>query len=122
MKKLLVTIAVLMGVSPQIAAPVYAGGNVSSGVAVGEPYPQNHYEEYPRPDYGWDDDYHDEDDRISCEEGRGVLRDHGYRQIQASKCQGNTYRYQAFRRGKLWSVRVNAWSGDIVGRRVIGYY
>ena len=122
MKKLLLsTLAAVMVLAAQLPA-ANAGNGLSFGVIVGgDRYQQNHYDNYPRPDYDWDDDY-DEDERISCREGKRVVRSHGYRQVEAVKCQGNTYRYQAIRRGKLWSVRVSAWSGDIVSARAIGYY
>ena len=37
-------------------------------------------------------------------------------------CGGETYRYRAVKRYRLWSVRVNAHSGRIISARVIGDY
>ena len=53
--------------------------------------------------YPGDDDYDDEeDDQISCGEGRQVVRRAGYRNVQPVRCSGDIFRYRAFRRGLSW--------------------
>ena len=91
----------------QVASSQYHGGDY--------PYP------YPGYDDG-DDDYDDEEDQISCQEGRQVVRRSGFRRVQPVRCSGDIYRYRAFRRGKIWIVRVDSWSGQIVSARVARSY
>ncbi len=77
----------------------------------------------PYPGYHDDDDYYDdEDDQISCREGSQVVRESGFRRVQPLRCSGDIYRYRAFRRGKIWTVRVDSWSGRIVSARIIRTY
>jgi hypothetical protein len=95
------------------ALPSYAD-NLPAGIQLaqygGDPYPG-------------DDDYDDEeDDQISCGEGRGVVRRAGYRNVQPVRCSGDIYRYRAFRRGLSWLVRVDSWSGRIISARRMRTY
>ena len=59
-----------------------------------------------RPDY--DDDEEDEDDQISCLEGRQIVRDRAYRHVRTINCSSSVYKYRALKRGKSWSVRVDS--------------
>ena len=88
-----------------IASPQYHGGGGA----------------YPYPGYDDDDDY-DYEERISCWEGRREVRRAGFRNVQPRRCSGDTYRYNAIRRGHNWTVRVDAWSGRIVSIRPVRYY
>jgi hypothetical protein len=88
---------------------------------------QYHGGDYQNPYPGYDDgdDYDDDDDeqdQISCQEGRQVVRQAGFRRVQPLRCSGDTYRYRAFRRGKIWTVRLDSWSGRIISARIIRAY
>ncbi len=90
----------------------HAGNGFSLGVHIVEDYPG--YGEDPE----WEDD---EQEPLSCSEGRRIVRNEGYRHVDAVRCEGDTYRYRAVRRGYVWAVRVDAWSGQIISERRIGY-
>jgi hypothetical protein len=66
---------------------------------------------YPR----YDDDY----DRygISCEEGRDMVRDSGFRKVRSLDCDGPRYSYRARRGGDTFIVRVSSRSGNIISVR-----
>ena len=79
--------------------------------------------QYPYPGYDDGDDYYDdEDDQISCSKGRQVVRRAGFRRVQPLRCSGDIYRYRAIRRGKIWTVRLDSWSGRIISARIIRTY
>jgi hypothetical protein len=101
--------------------PSYAG-NVSAEIQVGSSYHQGGDYPYPYPGYDDSDDYDDEEDQISCSEGRQVVRQSGFRKVQPVRCSGDIYRYRAIRRGKIWTVRLDSWSGRIVSARVVRNY
>jgi hypothetical protein len=102
---------------PSYADNVPAEIQVASSQYHGGDYP------YPYPGYDDGDDYDDdEQDQISCQEGRQVVRQAGFRRVQPVRCSGDIYRYRAFRRGKIWTVRVDSWSGQIVSARVARSY
>jgi hypothetical protein len=122
MKKLLFMAATALAVAT-VSIPAQAG--TSAGIAVGEPHPgydpyTGYHTPYPTPDY--DDDYEDEEDRISCWEGRQIVRNRAFRQVRPVKCHGAIYKYRAMKRGSPWSVRVNSYSGRIVSARPLGGY
>lgn len=79
-------------------------------------YPDQGYQSYR--DYDDDDDY----DRVSCWEGRRILRYAGYRGVMTIRCYGHVYRYQAWKRGHQWRVSVDADTGRIIRARPIDYY
>jgi hypothetical protein len=58
----------------------------------------------------WDDQ---DEYRISCGEGRRIVRQSGFRRVRAIDCSGNTYRYNASSRDGRVTVLVNM-DGDIV--------
>ena len=98
----------------------HAGNGFSGGIAIGEPYPERYPDYRERPRDWWDED-DDEYEAITCREGRRIVRNEGFRRVEPVKCHGNVYRYRAIRRDRLWSVRVNAWTGRIVSARIEGY-
>jgi len=76
------------------------------------------YPAYSTPSYH--DDYDDEDDdQITCSEGRRVVRRAGYRAVRTISCEGDIYRYRAVRGGFLWRISVDSDTGDIVRARRI---
>jgi hypothetical protein len=119
MKKLLFMSAAALAVAT-VSLPAQAG--TSAGIAVGEPYPGYEpnpgYHPYPTPDY----DDEDEEDQISCWEGRQIVRNRAFRQVRPVKCYGTIYRYQARKAGRPWIVRLNSYTGRIVSARPLGGY
>ena len=51
--------------------------------------------------------------RISCREGRNIVRHRGFRRVHPIDCNGNEYSYEGQRRGRLFEISVNL-NGDIV--------
>ena len=121
MKKLLFAATAALAIAT-VTLPAQAGTSV--GIAIGEPYPNYEpypsYHPYPTPDY--DDDEEDQDDQISCWEGKQIVRNRAYRQVRPVKCYGSIYKYRALKRGRSWSVRVDSYSGTIVSARPLGDY
>ena len=52
--------------------------------------------------------------RISCGEGRLILRDRGFNRVRPIECQGRTYTYFGRRHGDSFTVLLNARTGRIV--------
>ena len=105
------------------ALPSYAD-DISAEFQFATHYPGSGYHTpypYPYPDGDYDDD-EDDDERITCGEGRRVVRRAGYRNVQPLRCSGDNYRYRAFRRGLSWLVRVDSWSGRIISARRMRTY
>lgn len=97
--------------------------NISAEIQVGSAHYQGGDSAYPYPGYDDSDDYYDdEEDQISCSDGGQVVRQSGFRRVQPVRCSGDIYRYRAIRRGQIWTVRVDSWSGQIVSARLARYY
>jgi hypothetical protein len=62
--------------------------------------------------------YHYVDRDLSCRSGKHIVRDAGFRDVDAYDCSAPTYGYTAWRRGGYYKVRVN-YGGDIVSVRRI---
>jgi hypothetical protein len=77
---------------------------------------------YPYPGYDDSDDDNNDEERISCWEGRREVRRAGFREVRPVRCSGDIYRYSAVRRHHNWTVRVDAYSGQIVSVRPVRYY
>jgi hypothetical protein len=120
MKNILMAAPVALAVA-FFAIPAQAGA--SAGIAVGEPYPGYDpypgYHPYPPPYY---DDDEDDEDQISCWEGRQIVRERNFRQVRPIKCQGTIYRYRAIKRGRPWLVRVNSFTAQVVSARPLNRY
>src|SRR5688572_10669945 len=52
--------------------------------------------------------------RISCGEGRLILRDRGFNRVRPIECRGRTYTYFGRRQGDTFRVILNARNGRIV--------
>lgn len=120
MKKLLFIAAAALATAT-VSFPAQAGTSV--GIAIGEPHPgydpyPGYHPPYPTPDY----DDEDEEDQISCWEGKQIVRDRAFRQVRPVKCHGSIYRYQARKGGRPWIVRLNSYTGRIVSARPLGGY
>jgi hypothetical protein len=50
---------------------------------------------------------------INCGQGRNILRQHGFHNVQAYRCQGPVYGYQAWKQGEFYRVSVN-FRGQVV--------
>jgi hypothetical protein len=96
-----------------------AKADTSIGIGVGMGggwYPPSYEPRYPV----YDPDDEDDDDYVSCGEGRRIVRDYGFYRVRPTRCGGPVYLYEAVKRDRLWSVRVSARSGRIISARVIG--
>ena len=121
MNKSLILVATFATFMAGTALPSHAD-NISTEIQVANAHYQGGDSAYPYPGYDDSDDYDDEEDQISCSEGRQVVRQSGFRRVQPVRCSGDIYRYRAVRRGQIWTVRVDSWSGRIVSARVARYY
>jgi hypothetical protein len=107
-----------------LAQPQTASAGTTVDVSIGSSpyyYPVQYgggYPDYSSPSYH--DDYDDEDeDQITCSEGRRIVRRAGYRAVRTISCAGDIYRYGAVRGGFLWRISVDSDTGDIVRARRI---
>lgn len=57
-------------------------------------------------------------DKASCSEARRALRSYGYRNVRAMDCEGRNYSFRASRNGKVYRVKVDAYSGRISRTRL----
>lgn len=64
----------------------------------------------PRPDIVIDGN---DDDGITCREGRSIVKQSGFRKVHAIDCSGDTFSYEGKKRGQLYEISVNM-DGDIV--------
>lgn len=55
--------------------------------------------------------------RVSCGEGRQIVRDNGFKRVQTMECEGRNYTYAGSRRGIPFRIVLNSRSGDIVSAR-----
>ena len=60
-----------------------------------------------------DDDYDRRRGKLKCWEARRLVREHGYRVVDTVKCSGRVYTFEAARRGRVFLVNVNAWTGAV---------
>ena len=51
--------------------------------------------------------------RISCGEARRIVRDRGFRNVQARECEGRTYTFTARRDGRRILLYVNSRNGNV---------
>lgn len=51
---------------------------------------------------------------ISCEDGRDMVRDSGFRKVRAINCDGKRYTYKGRRNGNPYIVRVSRRNGEII--------
>ena len=102
-----------------IGVPFYGSG-YDSGYGYGpDPYYQPHFRHHRHHYQDWND-YADLPPPpppvaygISCSTGRNILRQNGFRDVQAYDCQGPVYGYQAWKRGEMFRVAVN-FRGQVV--------
>ena len=104
-----------------LAQPQDASAGTSIDVNIGtSPYYYPVQYDSPGSSYHYDPDYdEDEEDRITCSEGRRIVRWAGYRRVRTTSCYGDIYRYRAVRGGFLWRISVESDTGDIIRARKI---
>ena len=51
---------------------------------------------------------------ITCAQGARLIRNRGFNNVSQRSCRGRTFTYDAWRRGRLYSVSVRARDGRIV--------
>ncbi len=112
MKKLLIALAVAAPMALGLGGAAEAKTNVN--IYLGIP----HYGYQVGPDYvyrkghGWyrpGRNYN----RLSCGEARRLVRDRGFRNVEARNCSGRTYTFRAVRSGRVFVVYVNARTGAV---------
>lgn len=120
MKSILTAVPIALAMA-FMAIPAQAGA--PADIAVGEPYPgydpNPGYPSHPPPYY---DDDEDDRDQISCWEGKRIVRERHFYKVRPMRCEGTIYRFQAFKNGQPWVVKVNSYSGRIVSARPLRYY
>ncbi len=68
-------------------------------------------------DYGYGDGGYDSGyDRLSCGEGRQIVRQSGWRGVRPFDCDGQNYKYTGFRRGDNWVIVLDSRTGTIIRR------
>jgi hypothetical protein len=87
------------------------GGFYNHGGYYNDPYYDNSYNEpyYNAPSYG--------PARYSCGDIRGMLRQQGYRHIQAHDCTGKVYTFVAYAGHKRYKLRIRSKNGSIKTRK-----
>lgn len=108
-----------------MAQPQTASAGVNVDVAIqGMPTTYQPIQYYPDGGYPSYHDYDDEDenDGISCWEGRRIVREAGYRGVATITCYGEIYRYRGWKRGHQWRVSVDSDTGRIIRVRPLDYY
>lgn len=116
--KALLASAVAVGLF--VAQPQTASAGVDVNVGIGTPsYYPVHSSEYNPPYYDDEDEDEDDYERITCWEGRRIVRNAGYRGARPVKCDGDVFRYVGWKRGQQWRVSVDSESGRIIRARRI---
>jgi hypothetical protein len=109
-----------------LTQPQSASAAVSVDVSVNA-YPVQYdpdypdYSDFPRRRHHYDEEY-DDYDRLSCWEGRRIVRWAGYRNVRTLSCDGRIFRYSGWRRGHRWRISVSSRSGEIIRARIIRPY
>ena len=68
----------------------------------------------------WDDDYSGGPAKLTCSQGKRKLRFKDYHHIRPTDCHGKFYGYRAIRNGKIFRIRMNAFTGSY-SRVFVGY-
>jgi hypothetical protein len=93
-----------------LAQPQTANAGMDVNIGIG-----GFYGGHPSNYYDHDYDY----DRISCWQGRRIVRRAGFHGVQTLRCHGDVFRYSGWKRGQLWRVSVDSDSGRIVRARIM---
>ena len=115
LKKSLIAAAALASVVTLASVPAKADPQVSIGFGFGFGGPvyggfdDDFYPRQRRRHHGWDD-YQPvyQYSGISCGAGARVVRQYGFRGVQAFDCSAPVYSYQAWKHGEQFEVRVSS--------------
>jgi hypothetical protein len=55
--------------------------------------------------------------KISCWTGRQVVRARGFKNVRPVRCIGDVYRYEGWRWGGVWRIRISAFTGKFLSAR-----
>lgn len=116
MKKLLMTLAVAAPLALGFGLGGVTGAEAKTSVNIYLGMPHYGYQVGPdymyRKGHGWyrpgRPNY-----RMSCDRARNLVRNRGYRNVQARNCGGQTYTFRATRNGRGIIVYVNARTGAV---------
>lgn len=111
-----------------VAAPAEAKTNIYLGIGVGSPGytydpsydyapppPPRRHRHHPRPVYAEPDyGYYQEDYGVSCGQGRRIVRNSGFYNVQTIECDGQNFKYEAERRGRTYIVKLDSRTGEII--------
>jgi hypothetical protein len=86
----------------------YYGGGTDDGYD----YRRRH-----RSSYDYDEDY----GGLSCWQARRIVRNQGFRRVQAQDCSGRRYTFTGWSQGEPFRIKVSAQSGRIISVRPLGY-
>lgn len=117
MKKLLMTLVVAAPIALGfgLGGATTADAKTSVNIYMGVPY----YSYQVGPDYqfrkghGWYRPGRPNHRKMSCNQARDLVRDRGYRNVQARNCGGQTYVFRATRNGRAVIVYVNSRTGAV---------
>lgn len=99
-------------VAATIATVAPAQAKVNIGVYFGDGYNPG-YSDYPTYPVYEEPRYH-RNYGISCEQGRELVRDEGFRKVRALSCEGRRYTYRARSHGDYFIIKVSRRDGDII--------
>lgn len=116
MKKLLMTLAVAAPLALGFGLGGVTGAEAKTSVNIYLGMPHYGYQVGPdyvyRKGHGWyrpgRPNY-----KMSCDRARNLVRDRGYRNVQARNCGGQTYTFRATRNGRGVIVYVNSRTGAV---------
>jgi hypothetical protein len=115
--KTLIAAAAVSAIAFGVSAPANAKVNIDLYLG-GPGYYEPAYPVYEEPRY-YEPRYEHRRPRyvysgISCENGRDLVRDSGFRKVRAVDCSGRRYTYRARQNGDTFIVKVSRRSGNII--------
>ena len=109
MKKLLMALVVAAPMAFGLGGVNAAEAKPSVNIYLGMP----HYSYQVGPDYVYRKGHGWYRSRLSCGQARRIVRDRGYRNIEARNCSGGTYVFRVMRNNRAAIVYVNARTGAV---------
>ena len=93
--------AATIAISMAAYQPAAQAGGFKFGIYLGDGYGNGH----------WGDEHWGGPYKLTCHEGKLKLRHIGYHHILANDCAGKYYNYRVVRGGKIFRIRMNAYTG-----------
>lgn len=113
--KTLIAAAAVSAIAFGASAPANAKVNVDLYFGgFGPGYYEPAYPVYEEPRYVPRRPRYVESYGVSCEDGRDLVRDSGFRKVRAIDCSGKRYTYRARQNGDTFIVKVSRRSGNII--------